>query len=100
MRQVMLGDLIAVASCILSAPQHQREGRIEDLFHRAHIADKVMKRLRRPHLAWGNGSLMTIANCNAPLAEPFLSDLEFVDAFSRVLAYQRRRLDLHRQKEK
>jgi hypothetical protein len=63
------------------------------------MADLVMKRLRRPHPDWGNGSLMTVTAGMAQTHEPFLSDPDFADALLRLLQHQNNRLAEHRKKK-
>jgi len=99
MRTVLLGDMIAAARYLAAVPAPHRATEVSALFGRAQIADKVMKRLRRPHPLWGNGSLMAATSDRQKLPEPFASDPAFIDAFLHVLTLQNARLLRHMQKK-
>lgn len=99
MRPVLLGDMVAAARCLAAYPACRRAAETRALFSRAQVADKVMKRLRRPHARWGNGSLMAVVTGLPKRAEPFTSDPDFMDALLHVLSFQNDRLLRHHQKK-
>jgi len=101
MRSLLWGDIIAAARYLAAVPAPRRETETRALFWRAHIADKVMKRLRRPHSVWGNGSLTAAASASDLARQPerFATDPAFLDALLHVLTFQNARLIRHRQKK-
>lgn len=85
MRQILIGDVIAAARSTLELPLPQRAGAVSKMLYRAHIADKVMKRMAIPHEAWGNGSLMGAVFPKPAHPEPYLSDPAYLDALRSTL---------------
>jgi hypothetical protein len=61
MRQVRLPDLHHAALAILTVEPHNRAQLCKELVWQAHVADKYVKRLRRLHPYWGDGSLRAVA---------------------------------------
>ncbi len=61
MRQAGLSDLHHAARALLSVPHNARAGFCAELLWQAHVADKYVKRLRRLHPQWGDGSLRAAA---------------------------------------
>ncbi len=61
MRQVGLSDLHHAARALQTVPPPNREQCARQLIWRAHVADKMVKRLCRLHPAWGDGSLRAAA---------------------------------------
>ena len=61
MRQLSLSDLYHAARALQRVPHDERHGFCEELFWRAHVADKYVKRLQKLHPQWGDGSLRAAA---------------------------------------
>lgn len=57
MRRVGLNDLHHAACAVQSAAKSERHCCARQLVWRAHVADKYVKRLRKLHPNWGDGSL-------------------------------------------
>lgn len=68
MRQVALADLMQAARAAQLLPAQARPGFCARLIWRAHVADKHVKRLRKLHPDWGDGSLRSAARA-CPRAE-------------------------------
>lgn len=85
MRQVLHGDIIAAARCLVEIPPSDRAAAISDMLYHAHTADKVTKRTGAPHKTWGNGSLMAAALPRPKHAEPSLSNLDYLAALHIIL---------------
>jgi hypothetical protein len=85
MRQIMIGDVIGVARIAHRLPHGQRAAAIAMLLHRAHSADKAVKRTGRPHRRWGNGSLLA-ASASTGTPEPFCSEPEYLEALIETLS--------------
>ena len=100
MRQVLIGDIIAVARSVLGLPHTDRATAIAAILENAHIADKVTKRTGRPHRAWGNGSLIAASTPKHGRAEPFAGDMDYLDALKetieQVLCWKRQKRGTHR----
>jgi hypothetical protein len=99
MRQIMIGDIIAVARSVLGQQSADRAGTVQALLDHAHIADKVMKRLGRPHPLWGNGSLLAACAAHPKPPEPFAGDLAYLEAMrdtiAQVMCWKRAAGELH-----
>ena len=95
MRQVLMGDLIAVARSVLGLHRIDRATAIVTILDHAHIADKVTKRTGRPHDVWGNGSLLAATIPKPDRPEPFAGDMDYLDALQetieQVLLWKRQR---------
>lgn len=61
MRQVGLSDLHHAARVVQTVPVETRKKLCAQLVWRAHVADKYVKRLRKLHPLWGDGSLRAVA---------------------------------------
>lgn len=61
MRRIGLADLHHAARALAERPVSERVDYAADLIWRAHVADKTVKRLRKLHPRWGDGSLRTVA---------------------------------------
>ena len=61
MRQIGLGDLHHAARVIQAMPEDARVQTCAELLWQAHVADKYVKRMRKLHPKWGNGSLRAAA---------------------------------------
>ena len=85
MRTILLGDVIASARAMLKVQHHLRFGLLDTLIQQADAAHDYQKRLGKPHLLWGNGSLMARANAEPHAPEPLVSDLEYLRALHMVI---------------
>lgn len=99
MRPLLLADLIAAARWLALVPENQRAAAVQNLFQQACIADKVAKRLHRPHIPWHNGSLMAASAGRAKTCEAFLSDPDYADALLQLIQFQKNRLTAHRKRK-
>lgn len=94
MRQAGLSDLHHAALVLGGLDAEQRESACRELMWQAHVADKYVKRLRKIHPQWGDGSLRSAAlgiggPCRAGLPEPrYFAALGLV---ARTLAERKRR---------
>lgn len=61
MRQAGLSDLHHAARALYTVPLDERSAFCAHLVWQAHVADKYVKRLRRLHAHWGDGSLRAVA---------------------------------------
>lgn len=90
MRRVGLMDLHYAARAVQIAQPQRREAAFVDLRWRAHVADKYVKRLRKLHPTWGDGSLRSVALADLGGTECVLisSDLlSCIAIVSRMLAH-------------
>ena len=85
MRRLLLGDVIAAARALLVLPADQRKGLLDAMIHQADAAHRFFKRYSRPHPKWGNGSLMARANLLPQVAEPFASNIDYLQAIQLVI---------------
>lgn len=85
MRTILLGDVISAARAMLKVQHHLRFGLLDTLIQQADAAHDYQKRLSKPHPLWGNGSLMARANAEPQMAEPMVSDLEYLRALHMVI---------------
>lgn len=70
MRRVGLTDLHHAARALCAVPYERRSTFCARLIWQAHVADKYVKRLRRLHPQWGDGSLRAVALTYAPPPVP------------------------------
>lgn len=75
-------DLHHAACAVQGVPDPLRRGVCANLLWRAHVADKYVKRLRRYHPDWGDGSLRAVAL----LHEPCLPEQRTAKEYHRCLA--------------
>ncbi len=77
MRQIGLTDLYHAARVVQTAPEAARNDTCAELFWQAHVADKYVKRLRKLHPVWGDGSLRAaaLAQSNRPGSTVVTPDL-------------------------
>lgn len=85
MRTVLIGDIIAAARAILVLPATDQTSFLHLMLGQAHAAHLFHKRKKRPHPKWGNGSLMARMNAEPQVFEPFVSDLEYLQALQKVI---------------
>lgn len=69
MRQVGITDLYHAARAVQAVPSTHREQFCRELLWRAHVADKYVKRLRKLHAKWGDGSLRAAALAHCSMAQ-------------------------------
>lgn len=86
MRTILHGDIIAAARALLAVPLDARVGLLETMIRQADAAHHFHKRLAKPHPVWGNGSLMARANFEPQIAEPFASDIDYLQTLQLVIA--------------
>ncbi|WP_300029424.1 hypothetical protein [uncultured Roseobacter sp.] len=86
MRDLMLSDLVSAARVLRAAPGRDRNALCQRLITQAHYADVFYKKLGYPHPRWGNGALGAAARGHATPRGHDLSDPEFCDCLSVVLA--------------
>lgn len=86
MRTVLLGDIIALARALLAMEPHCRHDQLDAMIRQTDAAHQFHKRFSRPHHKWGNGSLMSRANFEPQVKEPFASDLKYLHMLQLVIA--------------
>ena len=82
MRRVLIGDLMAAAAVLPSAPRGQRAQLAQKIVTEADAAHRYFKRFGRPHLLWGDGSLLTRALASPRRIAPDLADSDFLHLFA------------------
>lgn len=85
MRQILMGDIVAVARSLMDVPPQMQASAANTMFYRAHVADKFMKRTGVPHPVWGNGSLLACAASGPSKAEPFPNNLAYLSSLGLVI---------------
>ena len=72
MRQIGLSDLNHAARAVQQVEKTDQAAFCARLLWRAHVADKYVKRLKRLHPDWGDGSLRAAAmcSCGPPVGRP------------------------------
>lgn len=82
MRRVGVMDLYHAARAVAAVEPEQRAIFARTLCLRAHVADKYVKKLRKSHPLWGDGSLRGAAMAHSQVpAEASISTLlhEYID---------------------
>ncbi|MBL4927548.1 DUF7742 family protein [Fuscibacter oryzae] len=95
MRRALIGDLLAAARVLSAQPPHLRAGVMDRLIDQAHAAHRYMARFGRPHLLWGDGSLLARALAEPAVANPGGDICDFAAlsvAAARLAAFRRRGL--------
>lgn len=69
MRHVGITDLYHAARAVQAVQPIKRARFCRELLWRAHIADKYVKRLRKLHPDWGDGSLRAAALAQCPIGQ-------------------------------
>ncbi len=92
MRAVTLGDLIAAAHALRSVPEEDRPRQGLSMMTQAHAADRYRKRMGRPHLSWGSGTLASVAG-GGTINPRDLDDLAALHAALTAVIAWRDRLD-------
>ncbi|KAB7616069.1 hypothetical protein F9L33_04725 [Amylibacter sp. SFDW26] len=89
MRALLHVDVVTAARALLVVPDRERVALCDQLFDRAHAADKYRKRFGRYLRGYGSGSLASACWDRALMPEPFLSDKGYAKCmrliFERVL---------------
>ncbi len=89
MRALLHVDVVTAARALLAVPARDRVALCDQLFDRAHAADKYRKRFGRYLRGYGSGSLASACWDNNLMSEPFLSDKGYAQCmhviFDRVL---------------
>jgi len=83
-RRAGLGDLHHAARAVQAVPAAVQQSFCAELLCRAHMADKVVKRLGRLHHDWGDGSLRTAALAHPRVPEKDVGTPEYLVALACV----------------
>ncbi len=86
-------DLYHAARAVQAAPPEGRNAACHELLWRAHVADKYLKRLKKLHPFWGDGSLRAAALAGRDSAEGWVMSPDMLACFvivSRALAQRHR----------
>lgn len=86
MRPILPGDAVAAARALYARPPAARLGAMATMLARAEAADAYRKRFHRAHPAWGNGSLMALAQREDLPPEPPLDDPDYCRCLALVFA--------------
>lgn len=81
----MHGDVVAAARVLLGVRDDGRRSVCRRMIVEAHAGHRYFRRFQRPHLLWGNGSLMSAAFKRQMLPEPGFSDTQYCGCFEMVL---------------
>lgn len=85
-------DLHYAARAVQVLELCEREASVLDMLWRAHVADKYVKRLKKLHPFWGDGSLRSVALLKLNDAEGGAMSLDLLNCIgvvTRVLAEKR-----------
>ncbi len=89
MRALLHVDVVTAARALLAVPAAERVMLCDQLFDRAHTADKYRKRFGQYLHGYGSGSLASACWDRVLMPEPFLSDKDYAQCmclvFERVL---------------
>lgn len=85
MRPVHLADIEVAVRVLLALPPLDRVGIMSELIRSAEMADRYRKRWRRPHPAFGTGTLMSAAAHFRQAARPSQIDVDTLDALGVVI---------------
>lgn len=85
MRTILLGDITAAARALLGVPVEFRQCLLDTMIQQAEAAHDYQKRLQKPHPVWGNGSLLSRANVEPQVTEPFASNIAYLEALQSVI---------------
>lgn len=91
MRTAFYGDVSAAARVLLRLPAAERLNCVRELMRQADGADRYVRRKKKLHPEWGNGTLRDVAMRNAPAAEPSFDDTDYCACFAMVLSQLQRR---------
>lgn len=86
MRRACLSDLHHAARAVQTVPQAARGEFCARLLWQAHVADKYVKRLRKLHPKWGDGSLRAAAMVDLAGAEGHCCSADYYRAMAVVIA--------------
>jgi len=90
MRALLHVDVVTLARVLLRVECVERTKLCNDIFDRAHAADKYRKRFRKHHVHYGTGSVASACGSLKKAPEPFLSNKVYAHClkiiFERVLA--------------
>ena len=85
MRPVQLADIEAAARALMCCTPAARSTLAAQLVAHADIAEKYRKRLRKPHLRFGTGTLMSAAAAHPQARRPAVFGADTLDAFAHVI---------------
>ncbi len=91
MRAAQLADIEAAARVLLCADRCDRDAAMASLYDQANIADRYRKRLRRPHPAFGSGTLMSAAAGFRMARRPPRCDLDYLECIGIVATFLSKR---------
>lgn len=86
MRAIHLSDIHFAACKLRCLPPREIEQRMARALAKAHIADKVRKRLGRAHPDFGLGTLISALDDGEPSHAPDRCDRHYLNALSQVVA--------------
>lgn len=95
MRRVLHCDLTAAARGLLRVPPVARAAVLRAWLAQAQAADRHVRRLRRLHPAWGDGTLAGRVRQHALPPEPALNDPEYLACLALVLEVLRAKSRRH-----
>jgi hypothetical protein len=84
MRALLHIDVVTAARVLLSVPEKERSDMCDNLFQRAHIADKYRKHFDVNHARYGAGCLASSCQGLIMSPEPFLSDRDYAHCMKTV----------------
>jgi hypothetical protein len=85
MRALLHVDVVTLARVLLSVEAEKRSETCDQLFDRAHAADKYRKRFGRIHMNYGRGDLASACWDEKKRSEPFLSDRDYAQCMRVIL---------------
>ncbi|MBC7156020.1 MAG: hypothetical protein H5U20_00730 [Rhodobacteraceae bacterium] len=86
MRPPLIGDAVAAARVLSALPRARRRAVLAALIARAEAGERFRRAEGRAHPVLGNGSLMAACSGWPKVAEPALSDGEWLGCLRLVLA--------------
>jgi len=91
MRPIFVGDVLAAARAVAAVEMDERKELCKALFRQAEIADRYTRRVGKPHLDWGRGTLRESAASAPQKGGNSLDEPEFCDCLIVVLEQVRKR---------
>jgi len=84
MRALLHVDIVMAGRALLAVPEQDRVAVCEQLFERAHVADKYRKRFGRYLKGYGAGCLASACWGVPLMPEPFLSDRDYAQCLKVI----------------
>lgn len=91
MRAVSYSDVLTLAQGLRAVPEAARVALCRRVFFEAITADRYVRRLRKLHPHWGNGTLSAAASRRERAAVAVFDDADFCQCFEIILAQLRKR---------